>query len=81
MSASLRELADRFDCVLHGPAAARVERVATLAEADARALCFFANPRYRPQLETTRAGAVVLEEAHRSACPVPCLVTPNPYAA
>jgi UDP-3-O-[3-hydroxymyristoyl] glucosamine N-acyltransferase len=80
MSAALADLARRFDCVLHGSGDARVERVATLSGAGPDALTFLANPRYRPQLAATRAGAVVLEERYRAECPVPCLVSPNPYA-
>ncbi|HEU4618585.1 MAG TPA: UDP-3-O-(3-hydroxymyristoyl)glucosamine N-acyltransferase [Gammaproteobacteria bacterium] len=81
MSATLRELAERFGCVLHGPGDGRVDRVATLAGAGPDALTFLANPHYRPQLRSTRAGAVVLEEQYLGECPVPALVCANPYAA
>jgi UDP-3-O-[3-hydroxymyristoyl] glucosamine N-acyltransferase len=81
MSATLRELAERFDCALHGPGEARVDRVGTLTGAGPDALAFLANPHYRPQLAATRAGAVVLEEQYRAECPVPALVSANPYAA
>jgi UDP-3-O-[3-hydroxymyristoyl] glucosamine N-acyltransferase len=80
MSATLRELADRFGCVLHGPGETRVERVATLTGAGPDALAFLANPHYRPQLASTRAAAVVLEDAYRGECPVAALVSRNPYA-
>ena len=63
MSVSLGELAVRFGCELRGDPEVRVERVATLANADAHSLTFLANPRYRAQLADTRAGAVVLEPA------------------
>jgi UDP-3-O-[3-hydroxymyristoyl] glucosamine N-acyltransferase len=81
MSASLGELAERFELGLHGPAERRVTTVGTLATADVSAVAFFANPLYRAQLGTTRAGAVVLHERDRAACPVPALVAANPYAA
>ena len=79
MSVALRELAERFGCILHG-ADAHVSRVASLSSAGPDALTFLANPAYRAALQQTRAGAVVLEEAHRADCPVPCLVTDRPYA-
>jgi UDP-3-O-[3-hydroxymyristoyl] glucosamine N-acyltransferase len=81
MSATLSELADRFGCALHGPAAARVTRVGTLTGADASAVAFLANPLYRSALASTRAGAVILAEHERVHCPVPALVAENPYAA
>ena len=55
MSVSLGELAVRFGCELRGDPDTRIERVATLATADAGSLAFLANPRYRTQLGETRA--------------------------
>ena len=81
MPATLRELADRFGCELHGDGAVVVTRVGTLAGAASDAVTFLANPLYRGQLELTRAAAVILEPRHRGASPVACLVTPEPYVA
>ena len=78
MSASLGELAERFDLVLHGPADRRVATVGTLATADASAVAFLAKPPYRAHHASTRAGAVILREGDRTDCPVPALVAPNP---
>ena len=80
MAVSLGELAVRFGCELRGDPQTRVERVATLANADERALAFLANPRYRAQLADTRAAAVVLDAASADACPTQSLVCDNPYA-
>jgi len=80
MPFTLGDLAERFGCVLHGPADAVVERVATLSNAGPDAIAFLANPAYASRLATTRAGAVILEERHRGDCPVPSLVAANPYA-
>lgn len=80
MSVSLGELAVRFGCELRGDPEARVEHVATLANADGTALAFLANPRYRPQLATTRAAAVVLNPEAAAACPTHVLLAENPYA-
>jgi UDP-3-O-[3-hydroxymyristoyl] glucosamine N-acyltransferase len=81
MPATLRELADRFGCELHGDGAVVVTRVGTLAGAASDAVTFLANPLYRSQLAQTRAAAVILEPRHRDASPVACLVTPEPYVA
>jgi UDP-3-O-[3-hydroxymyristoyl] glucosamine N-acyltransferase len=80
MSVSLGELAVRFGCELRGDPEARVEHVATLANADGTALAFLANPRYRPQLATTRAAAVVLNAEAAAGCPTHVLLAENPYA-
>ena len=81
MAVSLAELAVRFGCELRGDPQTRIERVATLANADAHSLAFLANPRYRPQLASTHAGAVVLSSADAAAVGGPSLlVCDNPYA-
>ena len=80
MPFTLGELAERFGCVLHGPADAVVARVATLSNAGPDAVTFLANPAYASRLATTRAGAVILDERHLPDCPVPALVAKNPYA-
>ena len=68
MSLSLGELAVRFGCELRGDPDTRIERVATLANADGRSLAFLANPRYRAQLSETHAAAVVLGKQDAAAC-------------
>ena len=80
MSVSLGELAVRFGCELRGDPDARVERVATLGNADEHALAFLANPRYRAQLTDTRAGAVVLSPQEATGCRAALLLSSNPYA-
>jgi UDP-3-O-[3-hydroxymyristoyl] glucosamine N-acyltransferase len=77
---SLGELAVRFGCELRGDPATSIERVATLASADARSLAFLANPRYRAQLANTRAAAVVVSAADAPGCEAALLLCENPYA-
>ncbi|MGE0580989.1 MAG: UDP-3-O-(3-hydroxymyristoyl)glucosamine N-acyltransferase [Steroidobacteraceae bacterium] len=81
MSVSLGELAVRFGCELRGDPGVRVEHVASLATAGPAALAFLANPKYRPQLAATRAGAVVLGAADAADVSCAVLVAANPYAA
>ncbi|MGC8519436.1 MAG: UDP-3-O-(3-hydroxymyristoyl)glucosamine N-acyltransferase [Steroidobacteraceae bacterium] len=80
MSVSIGELAVRFGCELRGDPGVEVERVATLADADAQSVAFVANPRYRTQLATTRAAVVVLDEASAAGCPCAALISANPHA-
>jgi UDP-3-O-[3-hydroxymyristoyl] glucosamine N-acyltransferase len=78
---SLGELAVRFGLGLHGEPSLRISRVATLSHAEAGALSFLANPRYRKQLESTRATAVLVGQEDVQRCPVAALIDPNPYLA
>jgi UDP-3-O-[3-hydroxymyristoyl] glucosamine N-acyltransferase len=80
VSHSLGELAVRYGCELRGDPQLRVARVATLAGAGPGALSFLANPRYRAQLATTRATAVVVDAATAPQCPAAVLIHANPYA-
>jgi UDP-3-O-[3-hydroxymyristoyl] glucosamine N-acyltransferase len=43
-------------------------------------LAFLANPAYRKHLATTRVAAVVLHPAESAHCPMPALLSANPYA-
>lgn len=80
VTASLGELAVRFGCTLQGDPDVRVAHVATLERADAQAVAFLANPRYRRFLPQTRAGVVVLDAKSAAECPVAALIAKNPYA-
>ena len=79
MAIRLGVLAVRHGCELRGDPATVVDRVATLSGARSGALAFLANPQYRSQLPATQAAAVVLGAEDAAACPVPCLVSANPY--
>jgi len=77
---ALGELARRCDAELAGDGELLIYRVATLEDADARSISFLSNARYRAQLATTRAGAVIVAPRDAQATPLPKLVTGNPYA-
>jgi len=78
---SLGELAVRFGLTLRGDPSLNVRSVATLSRANSGALSFLANSRYRRQLESTRATAVILSAEDEAHCPVAALIDPNPYLA
>jgi UDP-3-O-[3-hydroxymyristoyl] glucosamine N-acyltransferase len=78
---SLGELAVRFGLSLRGEPSLRIHNVATLSRAGSGSLSFLANSRYRKQLETTRATAVLLTAEDAAHCPVAALIDPNPYLA
>lgn len=58
-----------------------VSGVATLQAARAGDLAFLANPRYRSQLQSTQATAVIVDRELSSSSPVNCLIHSNPYLA
>ena len=78
---SLGELAVRFGLTLRGEPHLAVRSVATLARAEPGSLSFLANSRYRRQLQTTRATAVLISAADAGDCPVAALIHPDPYLA
>ena len=79
MGYSLRDIADELGATVHGDESCRIDHVATLADAGPGSISFLANRRYRPQLLSTRASAVILEPEFLSSCPVAALVVSNPY--
>lgn len=58
-----------------------IERLAPLDQADAAALSFFENKKYRSQLEDTQAAAVIISAECAVYYPGPKLITPHPRAA
>ncbi|MBS0456933.1 MAG: UDP-3-O-(3-hydroxymyristoyl)glucosamine N-acyltransferase [Proteobacteria bacterium] len=78
---TLASLAQRFGLALRGDGQVRVSGVGTLAAAGPDQLTFLANPRYRGELASTRAGAVVLRAAEVESAPCPALIASDPYVA
>lgn len=94
MALTLEELVKRFGGEIVGDAQCKVSGLAPLDQAGPQQLAFLANPKYLSQVESTRAGAVLispkdLEKLGTAASgpdagarPVArnFIVTPNPYA-
>jgi len=78
---SLSDLSARFDLELRGSGSHVIDGVGTLANAGPSEITFLANPAYRKQLPSTRAGAVILKEADAADCPTNCLLAADPYLA
>lgn len=75
---SLAELAAQHDLELRGSNKARITGVATLSHARSNQLSFFTNPRYRADLLTTQAAAVILSPKDAPDCPTTALISTNP---
>ena len=80
MSYCLTDLAERFECELHGNGDVAISSVCTLQAGKPDAISFFANRKYHRFLMTTAAAAVILKPEDVDSCPVPALLHQNPYA-
>lgn len=78
---SLAEIAALLGAELRGDGAVRVQGLHTLAAAGPQHLSFLANPRYRSELERTRAGAVLLRPEDAEGFSGNALVLAQPYVA
>lgn len=76
----LRELAGRLGLRVIGNDEVAIEGVAPIERAHSNRLTFLANPKYRGQLATTTAAAVVAHADAAAAAPCSVLVSRNPYA-
>lgn len=79
MARTLEEIVARFGGDLRGDGHLTVTGLAALDAATPLQLSFLANPKYRGQLATTQAGAVILAAEMAGDCPVAAIVTPQPY--
>ena len=67
MALQLGEIVAALGGELHGDAALRIEGLAPLESAGPAQLAFLSNPKYRPQLDASRAGCVIVAPALREA--------------
>ena len=76
----LEEIVARLGGFLEGDGSVIVSQVATLASAGPGQIAFLANPKYRGQLQASRASAVIVPPHFSSETTLPRIVHPNPYA-
>ena len=77
---NLRDIQRRLGGEQVGEVRAPLTCVGTIEGADATAITFLANPRYRTALAHSRAGAVIVGEKDRDITSRPRIVAANPYA-
>ncbi|MBP5986878.1 MAG: UDP-3-O-(3-hydroxymyristoyl)glucosamine N-acyltransferase [Azonexus sp.] len=77
---SLADIAAHLGGDVLGDGQTRIARVATLASAGEGDIAFLANRKYRSQLESTRAAAVILAPDAADGFAGPRIVAANPYA-
>ncbi|MFT3960167.1 UDP-3-O-(3-hydroxymyristoyl)glucosamine N-acyltransferase [Propionivibrio sp.] len=76
----LEEIVARLGGQLEGDPSVVVSQVATLASAGAGQIAFLANPKYRQQLQATRAAAVIVPPKFAGDTELPRIVHQNSYA-
>ncbi len=79
MPVRLDEIVARFGGDLAGDGSLLVTGIAPLDEAGPQQISFLANTKYRAQLGTTRAAAVIVSPEAAADCSVARIVTPQPY--
>lgn len=80
-SYTLGEIAERVSGGrVEGDASVLIEQVATLDHAIPRQISFLTHRKYRKQLSTTKASAVILGQADADATSLPRIICDNPYA-
>ncbi|MBU2979070.1 UDP-3-O-(3-hydroxymyristoyl)glucosamine N-acyltransferase [Alteromonas sp. C1M14] len=78
---TLQELAEHTGGTVLGNGDTKLSGVGTLAGAKSHQVSFLTNTKYKGQLATTDAGAVIISEKVANECPVPGLIHANPHAA
>jgi len=77
---SLADIAASLGGDVLGDAQTSIRQVATLASAGEGEIAFLANLKYKNQLQTTKASAVIVAPDFSDAVALPRIVTSNPYA-
>lgn len=76
---TLQDLASQVGGEVRGAGDTRIVGVCTLHNGRADSISFLANRTYKRFLAGTRAAAVILRPEDADACPVPALLSDNPY--
>ncbi len=77
---SLDELVARLGGQVLGEGSKRVTQIATLEAASATQISFLTNSKYRAQLASSAAGALILSAADAQESDKPRIISDNPYA-
>jgi UDP-3-O-[3-hydroxymyristoyl] glucosamine N-acyltransferase len=76
----LDEIVRQLGGQLEGDGSVLIHQVGSLSSASAGQIAFFANPKLRQQLHSTRADALILSPQFASETTLPRIIHPNPYA-
>ncbi len=77
---SLQQIVEQLGGTLSAKTATQIQRVGSLALAQAGAISFFSDTKYTAQLNNTAASAVIIRPEHAALTDLPKIITDNPYA-
>ncbi len=77
---SLQQIVQQLGGSISGNPDTQISRVGSLALAQAGAIAFFNDAKYKVQLTSTAAGAVIIRPEHADLTSLPKIITDNPYA-
>jgi UDP-3-O-[3-hydroxymyristoyl] glucosamine N-acyltransferase len=77
---SLQQIVEQLGGTLSAKADTQIQRVGSLALAQADAISFFSDTKYTSQLNNTAASAVIIKPEHAALTNLPKIITDNPYA-
>ena len=80
VSYRLSEIVAQLGGRVLGDAGVRISQIATLEKAQPDQISFLTNSKYRAQLASTKAGAVILADADADATGLPRIISDNAYA-
>ncbi len=80
VSYSLSDIVAKLGGRVLGDAGVRISQIASLEYAQPDQISFLTNSKYRSQLATTKAGAVILSQADQDATGLPRIISDNAYA-
>ncbi|MCF7809580.1 UDP-3-O-(3-hydroxymyristoyl)glucosamine N-acyltransferase [bacterium] len=73
------DLAERLSCDIEGDQFLMLKGIATIEEAEPDQLTFLANPRYRKQLTSCRAGAIIISSDMEASPDIVKIISKEPY--
>ncbi|OGS80332.1 MAG: UDP-3-O-(3-hydroxymyristoyl)glucosamine N-acyltransferase [Gallionellales bacterium GWA2_55_18] len=80
ISYRLADIAAQLGGRVLGDTGVRISQIATLEKAQPNQISFLTNSKYRAQLVTTKAGAIILGQADMDSTDLPRIISDNPYA-
>lgn len=80
-SLSVAQIAEKLNATFSGDGECRIDALASISKARSNNLCFISNSKFLSQLDSCRAGAVLLREADAVQCKQAAIVVDNPYLA
>ncbi len=76
---TLEKIASHIGGTVYGKSTMEIDGVSEIATANASQITFLANPKYKPLLETTSAGAVIIDGNADVEPEIPYIIAPNAY--